>query len=197
MQKRSAQWFQEKPAVYNIFSSGATDDSCSQQSNSTVLQAYAYPNSCSHFPALVATCWTQAQTPEKSSHLTLPQALKLPRPPHVLTKFGARFPRNCTPGWACPECWLCPALHSLLGSAAGYGENKARSALHTCTRNALATSGQQPLDPAAEQGSISSLCLPSSSLDCKPAVQTREILGLREPLPKMNVVWRSHSLQST
>lgn len=42
MQIRSAQLSQkEQPAAYNIFSPGATDDSCSQQSNSTVLQAYA------------------------------------------------------------------------------------------------------------------------------------------------------------
>lgn len=42
MQIRSAQWSQkEKPAAYNVFSTAATDDSCSQQSNSTVLQAYA------------------------------------------------------------------------------------------------------------------------------------------------------------
>lgn len=64
-------------------------------------QQCAYPNSCSHFPALVVTCWTQAQAPsEKPSHLTLPQARKPPHPPHVLTKFGTLFPRTCTPRWA-------------------------------------------------------------------------------------------------
>lgn len=60
--------------------------------------------------------------------------------------------------------------------------------MHSCTRNALATSDQQALDPAAEQGSTSSLCLPASSLERKPAGQTREILELWETSPKMNVV---------
>lgn len=65
-------------------------------------QQCAYPNSCSLLPALVATCCTQAQAPppEKPSHLTLPQALKLPQPPHILTKFGALIPGTCSPGWA-------------------------------------------------------------------------------------------------
>lgn len=56
MQIRSAQWSQkEKPAAYNVFSSGATDDSCSQQSNSTMLQAYA------------AVCLSQQLQPVPSS----------------------------------------------------------------------------------------------------------------------------------
>lgn len=77
-------------------------------------QQCAYPNSCSHFPALVATCWTQAQapSPEKPSHLTLPRALKLPQPPDILTKFGTLFLRTCTPSWAMP--WVLPLPRSVL-----------------------------------------------------------------------------------
>lgn len=87
-------------------------------------QQGAYLNSCSHFPTLVATCCTQAQalSPEKPSHLTLPQALKMPQPPRVLTKFGALFPRTCTPSWACPGCWLSPALCSLWDLLLGMGK---------------------------------------------------------------------------
>lgn len=68
------------------------------------MQQCAYPNSCRHFPALAATCGTQAQasSPEKPSHLTLPQALKLPQPLHILTNFGALFPRT-RPAHTLPE----------------------------------------------------------------------------------------------
>ena len=75
--------------------SEATDDSCSQQSNSTVLQAYAAACTSRQLQPLPSSggylldTGTGPISPVKPSCLALPQALQLPQPPHVLTSFGA------------------------------------------------------------------------------------------------------------
>lgn len=118
--------------------SGVADDSCSQQSNSTRLQAYAaactsqqlqkLPNSGGY----LLDAGMGSLSPVKPSHLTLPQALKLPQPPHILTSFGALSLRNPPHlSSALPEhpptvrgSCCSPALQSSLGSAAGHGEGE-------------------------------------------------------------------------
>lgn len=81
--------------------SGATDDSCSHQCNSTVLQAYTAARTSRQLQLLpysgsyLLDAGMGSLFPVKPAHLTPPQALKLPQRPHVSINFGALSLRNC------------------------------------------------------------------------------------------------------
>lgn len=81
--------------------SGATDDSCSHQCNSTVLQAYAAARTSRQLQLLpysgsyLLDAGVGSLFPVKPAYLTPPQALKLPQCPHVSISFGALSLRNC------------------------------------------------------------------------------------------------------
>lgn len=182
--------------------SGATDDFCSQQSNSTALQAYAaacisqqlqpLPNSGGY----LLDVGTGSLSPVKPSHLILLQALEFPQPPPILTNFGAlsvrsppehkQCPARAPPSWACPRCLLLlsSAIISELCSGAWgrQGQEDPAQLRSGCLRPAQANSFRALLRSWAAP---CSLCLPASSLDCKPAVgHTGELLGAALPAEK-------------
>lgn len=191
--------------------SGATHDSCSQQPNSAVLRASAaactsrqlqpLPSSGSY---LLAT-GTGSLSPAKPSHVMLPQALKLPQPPHILTSFGAlslknlpahkQCPARAALGWAYQRCLLLPRLCDHFWDLQ-LGMGRARGECPAQLHGGLppASSGQQHWGPAAERGSfLLPMVIPGLQASSGEGWGATGSVTCR----KTNAVRRSCSLQAT